>query len=97
MKKAEIYKLMDLIDEIKKLDELISLHRNVDSSEFMIGQYESKMTKLVGSLIDGLASPPVQSTESYLLIKMILNKYYPIKPEKELIKDSDISRLAAAI
>lgn len=96
MKKTEVYKLMDLIDEIKKLDELISIHREIDTSEFMITQYEAKKTKLMGSFIDELASPPVQSTQSYLLIKMILNKYYPIKPE-ELIKDSDISKLAAAI
>lgn len=97
MKKVEIYKLMDLIDEIKKLDELISLHRQMDISEFIVSQYEAKKTKLMGSLIDELASPPVQSTQSYLLIKMLLNKYYPVKPEEELIKDSDISKLAAVI
>ena len=51
----------------------------------------------MGSLIDELASPPVQSTQSYLLIKMLLNKYYPIKLEDELIMDSDISKLAAVI
>ena len=97
MKKAEIYKLMDLIEDIKKLDELISLHRQLDTSDFMISQYEEKKTKLMGVLIDELASPPVQSTQSYLLIKMLLNKYYPVKPEEELIVDSDISKLAAAI
>jgi hypothetical protein len=62
MKKVEIYKLMDLIEDIKKLDELISLHQQLDTSEFMINQYESKKTKLIGLLIDELASPPVQST-----------------------------------
>jgi hypothetical protein len=97
MKKGEIYKLMDLIEDIKKLDELISLHRQLDTSDFMISQYEAKKTKLVGILIDELASPPVQSTQSYLLIKMLLNKYYPFKPEDGLIADSDISKLAAAI
>jgi len=51
----------------------------------------------MGSLIDELASPPVQSTQSYLLIKMILNKYYLLKPEEELIKDTDIYKLAAVI
>jgi hypothetical protein len=88
---------MDRIDEIKKLDELIPIHHQVDASKFMISQYEAKKTKLMGSLIDELASPPVQSTQSYLLIKMILNKYYPIKPEEELINDSFFSKLAAAI
>lgn len=97
MKKGEIYKLMDLIEDIKKLDELISLHRQLDTSDFMISQYEAKKTKLLGILIDELVSPPVQSTQSYLLIKMLLNKYYPFKPEDGLIVDSDISKLAAAI
>ncbi|BAU52911.1 hypothetical protein [Mucilaginibacter gotjawali] len=97
MKKAEIYKLMDLIEDVKKLDELISLHRQADTSDFMISQYEAKKTKLMGILIDELASPPVQSTQSYLLIKMLLNKYYPAKSELDYIVDSDISKLAAAI
>jgi hypothetical protein len=56
-----------------------------------------KKTKLMGSLIDELASSPVQSTQSYLLIKLLLNKYYPVKPEEELILDSHISKLAAVI
>jgi hypothetical protein len=88
---------MDLIEDIKKLDELISLHRQLDTSDFMISQYEAKKTKLMGSLIDELVSPPVQSTQSYLLIKLLLNKYYPVKPEDELIIDSDIIKLAAVI
>jgi len=96
MKKTEIYKLIDLIEDVKKLDELISLHRQLDTSDFMVSQYEEKKTKLIGLLIEELASPPVQSTQSYLLIKMLLNKYYPFKPE-ELLIDSDISKLAAAI
>jgi len=76
---------------------LISLHHRLDTSDFMISQYEAKKNKLMGLLIDELASPPVQSTQSYLLIKMLLNKYYPVKPEEQLIMDSDISKLAAAI
>jgi hypothetical protein len=97
MKKAEIYKLMDLIEDVKKLDELIAIHRQAGSSDFMISQYEVKKTQLMGILIDELASPPVQSTQSYLLIKMLLNKYYPVKSELDFIVDSDISKLAAAI
>lgn len=97
MKKAEIYKLMDLIEDIKKLDELILMHRRQDDSDFMLSQYEAKKNKLMGTLIDELASPPVQSTESYQLIKMLLDKYYPEISEKQMITDSDISKLAAVI
>ena len=85
MKKTEIYKLLDLIEELKKVNGLISLHRQNGASEFMISQYEAKKTQLMGALIDELASPPVQSQQSYLLIKMILNKYYPIATDKEYL------------
>jgi hypothetical protein len=97
MKNAALYKLMDLIEDVKKLDQLISLHREHDPSDFMISQYEAKMTKLVGSLIDELASPPVQSPDSYLLIRKILNKYYHFSPEEALIADSHINKFAAII
>jgi|ERR1700761_8058783 hypothetical protein len=97
MKKAEIYKLMDLIEDVKQLDKLISIHLDTDNSDLMVSQYEAKKTKLMGMLIDELASPPVQSTQSYLLIKMLLNKYYPVKPDDALGMDKDISLLAAAI
>jgi hypothetical protein len=96
MKKAEIYKLMDLIEDVKKLDGLILLHRQTGNSDFMVDQYEAKKTELMGMLIDELATPPVQSAQSYQLIKMLLNKYYPYKPEGQ-IADSDISKLAAVI
>jgi hypothetical protein len=97
MKKAEIYKLMDLIEDVKELDKLISLRLDVDNSDLMVSQYEAKKTKLMGRLIDELASPPVQSTQSYLLIKMLLNKYYPFKSDDAVIMDKDISQLAAVI
>jgi len=97
MKKSEIYKLIDLIEIIKQVDALITVHRKVGDSDFMISQYEAKKNKLMGSLIDELASPPVQSAQSYLLIKMLLNKYYPVKSEQDLIIDGDMLKLAAAI
>jgi hypothetical protein len=97
MKKVEIYRLMELIKDIKKLDGLISLHNKLDTSDFMTNQYEAKKTKLMGLLIDELASPPVQSTQSYLLIKMLLAKYYPIEFRDEPIIDSDFGKLVAVI
>ncbi len=53
MKKAEIYRLMDLDDEIKKLEEVISYHHG-DDSDFMTDQYEAKRKELV-ELKDSLA------------------------------------------
>lgn len=97
MKKVEVLKLMDLVEDIKKLDELIVTSRKKKTSDFVLNQYEAKKIKMVGSIINELANPPIQSIESYLLIKKILNKYYPNMPEEELMSDSDIGKIVAVI
>jgi hypothetical protein len=97
MKKVEVLKLMDLIEDIKKLDELIVLSRAKKTSAFVLNQYEAKKIKMIGSIINELANPPIQSIESYLIIKKILNKYYPNIAEDELMNDSDIGKIVAVI
>jgi hypothetical protein len=97
MKKVEVLKLMDLIEDIKKLDDLIVLSRKKKTSDFVLNQYEAKKIKMVGSIINELANPPIQSIESYLIIKKILNKYYPNIAEEELMADSDIGKIVAVI
>ena len=97
MKKVEVLKLMDLVEDIKKLDELIVASRKKKTSDFVLNQYEAKKIKMVGSIINELANPPIQSIESYLLIKKILNKYYPNMPEEELMSNSDIGKIVAVI
>ncbi|MGN8070808.1 hypothetical protein [Mucilaginibacter sp. SG564] len=97
MKKVDVLKLMDLVEDIKKLDELIATSRQKKTSDFVLNQYEAKKIKMVGSIINELANPPIQSIESYLLIKKILNKYYPNLPEDELMSNSDIGKIVAVI
>jgi len=97
MKKVEVLKLMDLVEDIKKLDELIVASRKKKTSDFVLNQYEAKKIKMVGSIINELANPPIQCIESYLLIKKILNKYYPYMPEEELMSDTDIGKIVAVI
>ena len=97
MKKVEVLKLMDLVEDIKKLDELIVASRKKKTSDFVLNQYEAKKIKMVGSIINELDNPPIQSIESYLLIKKILNKYYPNMPEEELMSDTDIGKIVAVI
>jgi len=96
MKKAGIYKLMDLLEEIKKVDAMILLHQDLDKSQFMVSQYEARKTKLIGSLIDELVSPTVQSPQSFSLIKLVIEKYYPSNKNR-IEFDTDIEKLAAAI
>jgi hypothetical protein len=97
MKKVEVLKMIDLVEEIKKLDELIQQSRKKKTSDFVINQYEAKKLKLIGSTITELASAPIQSVESYQLIQKILNKYYPNVSEEALLNDDDISKIATAI
>ncbi len=97
MKKVEVLKLIDLIEDVRKLDELIVTGRKKKTSDFVLNQYEAKKIKMIGSLIHELANPPIQSLESYLLIKKILDKYYPAIASDELVNDSDISKIIAVI
>jgi len=97
MKKSEIYKLLDILDDVKRIDAIILTHKNSNDSNFMISQYESKKTKLIGTLIDVLISPEIQSAQSFDLIERILCKYYPAKIGVSVKYDTDMEMLLAAI
>jgi hypothetical protein len=97
MKMVELLKLLDLFEVIRKLVEWMVLCRKNKTSAFVLNQYEAKKIKMVGSIINELANPPIQSIESYFLIKKILNKYYPNMAEDELMNDGDISKIVAVI
>lgn len=97
MKKADLNKLMDIIDDVKKIDAMILLHQSIDDSKFMVSQYEAKKTKLISSLIDELVSPSVQSPQSFSLIQQIIDKFYPTSTQKDAKYDDGIAQLAAII
>lgn len=97
MKKVKLFQLMDLIEEIKKTHDLIIAGRKQKTSALLINQYETKKNQLIGSIINELSTPPLQSTQSYLLVKMILEKYYPAKADDAAITDGDLIKLVAAI
>jgi len=96
MKNLQVFKLIDLIEEIKKVDAMILLHGDSDDSLLMSSQYEAKKAKLMSQLIDELISPSVQSPQSLSLIQQILSKYYP-QTDKSQKYDEDIEKLVAAI
>lgn len=87
---------MDLMDEIKKIDAIILLHKNSEDDDFMISQYEAKKIKLVAQLIDALAAPAIQSEQSFSLIQKIISKFYP-KNDKNKENDKDLEELIATI
>lgn len=76
MTSAQKYKLMDLIEDIKKVDSMISLHSS-DNSAMMLEQYKYKKVKLMSYLIDELVNPKVRSPKSMFIIKIVIEKFYP--------------------
>jgi hypothetical protein len=88
--------LKELIENIKKTDEMISLHRTNNTLSIMVDQYEALKAKQISELIDGLAMPPYQSIESISVIKHILNKFYPNIPEG-LVKQKELKELEDTI
>jgi hypothetical protein len=88
--------LKELIDNIKKTDEMISMHKANGTSPLMSIQYEALKAKQTSELIDSLALPPFQTIESIFVIKRILNKFYPDMPES-LVQPKELKELADAI
>lgn len=97
MRKEDLYKLMGLIEEAKKIDEIISMHKTMDSSDFMVSQYEAKKTRLISDLIDELVSPNIQSPQSFSLIHQIIAKFYPLSDGNTINYDNEIQLLASSI
>jgi hypothetical protein len=90
-----MHHLMELINNIKKTEEMISLHKN-DEFQLIIDQYEAIKAKQMAEFIDELAKPPFQSIESFSVIKLMIDKFYPSlnsgSPELK-----ELGKLASAI
>ncbi|MEO6228564.1 MAG: hypothetical protein ABJB11_17425 [Ferruginibacter sp.] len=76
MTNNKIFKLVDLIEDIKKVDEMIVLHQKDLEFNIMLSQYQAKKVKLTTQLITELTSPEFKSTNSLLFIKHFLDKFY---------------------
>jgi len=70
------FRLMDLIEDIKNVDEMIKLHSS-NSSTFMLEQYSLQKDKLIGYFIDELVAPELRSPKSFAIIKNVIDKFYP--------------------
>jgi hypothetical protein len=85
-----------LIDNIKKTDEMITLHKSIGDMPLIIEQYEFIKAKQISELIDSLVIPPYQSIESISVVKQILNKFYPELPS-DLVKQKELREVEDAI
>ncbi|MEO4006097.1 hypothetical protein [Flavobacterium sp. CAU 1735] len=50
MNKAKLYKIIDLLDEIRAVNEMIQLHLNHNDSTMMLGQYQHRKNRLIEDL-----------------------------------------------
>jgi hypothetical protein len=91
-----IHHLKELIENIKKTEAMISLHKENDELQIMTAQYEALKAKQVAELIDELAMPPFQTVESFSVIKLIINKYYPLI-DSDNVKQKELKELAMTI
>jgi hypothetical protein len=98
MEKHQIYKLLDLIEQINEVNKMIKLHSENDS-EFMASQYRYSKSEHVGELIKTLNSSKIQSEENYLLLSRLLSEFYPNNKlmQKETINyEEEFARLSKA-
>lgn len=69
-------KLYDLIQEVKKTDELIKFHRSLTDDVFLVEQYIARKDKLFARLVKELASPTLASSASYQLLRQLVGQFY---------------------
>lgn len=88
MKESVVFRLMDLIEDIKDVNKMIQLHAD-SPSDLMLIQYKAKRDKLMSYLIDELVKPDVRSPKSFAIILQLLDKQYPnLKREAKKVDES---------
>ena len=102
MEKEKLYRLMDVLDEIKQIDELISKHESQgdEASSIMLDQYKARKEQLLMYFINEINASTEYRSYRLSMIKLIMERFYPeIKEEKrKAIKlDKNFSSLVNAL
>lgn len=74
MKDNKLYSILDLIEEINKVDKMIDLHSNSDS-DLMLNQYINQKMKLSSYLFKELLKN-YNKPEVMYTIKLFIEKFY---------------------
>jgi uncharacterized protein YjgD (DUF1641 family) len=75
MKDNKLYHILDLIEEIDKVDKMILLHEN-SSSTVMSNQYKNQKLKLSNYLVKELLTNSDNRSEVMYIIKLFIEKFY---------------------
>lgn len=99
MTESELYKLMDLIEEINRVEVMLEIHSQNSESKLMLNQYNAKKLKLTRELISELLASSDKTSLSMGVIKSILDKFYknPIFLRDNDKQSSDYKKLMDAL
>lgn len=75
MKDNKLYHILDLIEEIDKVDKMLILHKDSDSN-LMLSQYKNQKLKLSNYLVKELLTNSDNRTEVMYIIKLFIEKFY---------------------
>jgi len=75
MKDNNLYAILDLIEEISKVDKMIAIHKDSTSS-LMLKQYTHQKLKLSGYLFKELLSNSNDQSEVMHIIRLFIDKFY---------------------
>lgn len=75
MKDNKLYNILDLIEEINKVEKMIELHAN-SNSDLMLTQYQNQKLKLSNYLFKELLSNSDNRPEVMYIIKIFIEKFY---------------------
>jgi hypothetical protein len=75
MKDNKLYSILDLIEEISKVDKMIDLHKDSNST-LMLNQYKNQKLKLSNYLFKELLSNSDNRSEVMYIIKLFIEKFY---------------------
>jgi hypothetical protein len=102
MEKEKLYRLMDVLDEIKQIDELLSKHKSHTqrTSSLMIDQYKARKEQLLTYFINEINALAEYRSYSLTIIKQIMERFYhetEKESSKKIVKDKNLSALAEAL
>lgn len=102
MEKEKLYRLMDVLDEIKQIDKLLSKHQSSkeNSSSLMMDQYKARKEQLLTYFINEINASVEYKGFRLEIIKLVMERFYSqITDDKEKvhIQDKNLHSLAEAI
>ena len=81
-----------LVEDIQKLQELISLHEKMDDDNVMISQYKARKATQVKELIEAVLLTGMKLEDGLNFISLVVLKLY--KPTKKTIKSMPVELVA---